>query len=32
MLFERAKAYENILSVENAAGNVLVVSGCKRAE
>ena len=32
MLFERTKAYENILSVVNTAGNVLVVSGCKRAE
>jgi release factor glutamine methyltransferase len=32
MLFERTKAYEDILSVVNAEGEVLVVSGRKRAE
>lgn len=32
MLFERTKAYEDILSVANAEGAVLVMSGRKRAE
>jgi release factor glutamine methyltransferase len=32
MLFDRAKAYENIRLVPNAAGEVRVVSGRKRAE
>lgn len=32
MLFERTNAYEDILSVVNAEGEVLVVSGRKRAE
>jgi release factor glutamine methyltransferase len=32
MLFDRAKAYENILSVANTAGEVLVMSGRKRID
>lgn len=32
MLFERTRAYEDILSVVNAEGEVLVVSGRKRTE
>ena len=32
MLFDRTNAYENIRFVANSAGEVRVVSGCKRAE